>query len=490
MKCLWWLLLSLFSGSTLFAQLQLGLRTENYAGVNALAINPAHAVYSALDWDVNLIGAGVFFETNYAYLNESSLLRELNRLDVSQFTLSNRMEEGTPLSELANTTVVMYKDTRRQYRYQNLQTLMGPGFMVRVNEQLAVGVRSAAKVWSSGTNIPTELNYQRYDKRPFGADFGVDDIQFSLMSWIETGVSLAYRVPTYSGSFGFGLAAKFMRGYESGFLRNRSPFLMSKQPDMSFVIESVDADFGYTTSNIDASQEGFDLTANGAGFGFDAGITYAVEDREGTPTLRLSAALNDIGGIRFNRNAVYHRLKNDMPALQRYDDYRDLSGLEDLPELVDRFIASATSRDEPGFAVETNAFRVGLPSTFNLQADVRVHELFHVNALLVQNLRNDGISVRQPSVLAVVPRFEHRWGSVAVPLSLYDYDRSRVGLALRAAYLAVGTDDLGAWFFPGQLNSADIYVALKLNSFRLGSGDGLPTHRRKRGGKRQQCYKF
>ena len=362
--------------------------------------------------------------------------------------------------------------------------------MAKLNDQLSIGVTSAAKVWSSGANIPTELNYERYDSRPFDATFAVDDLQFSLMSWIETGVSLAYRIPTYTGSFGFGLTAKFVRGYESGFLRNRSPFLMSKQPDMSFLIESVDADFGYTTSNINAGQDGFDPTANGAGFGFDLGITYAIEDGEGTPTLRMSAALIDLGGVRFNRNAVYHRLQNDMPALQAYDNYRDLTGLQDLPELVDRFITSATTRDEPGFSIATNAFRVGLPSTFNLQADLRIHELFHINTLLVQNLRNDGISVRQPSVLAVIPRFEHRWGSVAVPLSMYDYDQPRVGLALRAAYLAVGTDDLGAWFFPGELNSGDVYVALKLNSFRLGSGDGLPTHRRKRGGKRQQCYKF
>ena len=489
MRNILWLLVGLLCSTSLSAQLQLGLRTENYAGVNALAINPAHGVYSELDWDVNLVGAGIFFETNYAYLDNTSLLRELNRLDVSQFALSNRMDD-MPLSELGNTTVVMYKDTRRKYRYQSLQTVIGPGFMTKIGEQWSIGVSSAAKVWSNGTGIPQELNYEEYDNRPFEVEFAVDDLQFSLMSWIETGVNVAYRVPTYTGSLGLGMTVKFLRGYESGFLRNRSPFRMAKLQNMSFVVQSVDADFGYTNSNLAAGDDGFDLTGNGAGFGIDLGFTYAIEDRDGTARLRLSAALNDIGGIRFNRNAMYHRVRNDMPAVQAYDNYRDLSSVEQLPELVDRFLATTTTRDTPGLSVETNAYRIGLPSTFNLQADVRLHELFYVNTLLVQNLRDDGISVRQPSVLAVIPRFEHRWGSVAVPLSIYDYDRPRVGLALRAAYLAVGTDDLGAWLFPGELSSADVYVALKLNSFRFGKGDGLPTHRGKRNGKRQNCYRF
>ena len=487
MRNYWFVLVALFGIPTLGAQTQLGLRTGAYAGVHAWSVNPAQGAHSALDWDVNLAGAAVFFSTNYAYLENSSLAHELGRLEESTFAFSNRMS-GVPVSD--ELTVVQYNDTRRTYRYQSVQSILGPAFSARINEQWSVAVTTAMRVSSTGVNVPTALNYAKYDERPFDLPFVVDDLQFTAMSWREIGVGVAHRIPTYQGSLSLGMTVKHLRGYEAGFLRNRSPFQMAKIPDMSFVVDRVDVDFGYTSSNLIGRDESFELTPNGAGFGLDLGVTYALEDRDGRPVFRAGAAVIDIGGIRFNQNAVYHRVRSDMPAVQRYHDYDDLSSITELPELVDRFISSATTRDAPTYRATTNAFRIGMPSVLHLQADVRPHELFGIDALLVQNLRNDGVAIRQASLLAVTPRFEHRWGAVAVPLSLYEYDRPRVGLALRAAYLVVGTDDLGSWLFRGRLSSADAYVALRLNSFRFGRGDGLPVHRGKRRGRRQQCYRF
>jgi hypothetical protein len=76
-------------------------------------------------------------------------------------------------------------------------------------------------------------------------------------------------------------------------------------------------------------------------------------------------------------------------------------------------------------------------------------------------------SLRRPSTLAVAPRFEHRWGSVTVPLVLSDYRSLRVGVAARLAWLTVGTDDLNSWVGKKQLTGGDIYIGLKINGFHF-----------------------
>ena len=56
------------------AQEQLGLRTDNYSGVNSIMLNPSNFVSSKLDWDVNVIGVGAFGETNYGYIYNTNVI--------------------------------------------------------------------------------------------------------------------------------------------------------------------------------------------------------------------------------------------------------------------------------------------------------------------------------------------------------------------------------------------------------------------------------
>ena len=53
----------------IYSQEQLGLRLDNYAGANAIALNPAaNAATNPLTWDVNLAGAGFWLTIILAIL--------------------------------------------------------------------------------------------------------------------------------------------------------------------------------------------------------------------------------------------------------------------------------------------------------------------------------------------------------------------------------------------------------------------------------------
>src|SRR5210317_1090627 len=67
-------LLLLCMTSSLKAQEQLGLRTDNYSGVNSLMLNPANFLSSDFEWDLNVAGAGFFGETNTGYIKNTRLL--------------------------------------------------------------------------------------------------------------------------------------------------------------------------------------------------------------------------------------------------------------------------------------------------------------------------------------------------------------------------------------------------------------------------------
>ena len=62
------------------AQEQLGLRLDNYAGVNALTLNPAANATNPLTWDVNLAGFGAWLNTNLGYIQKASVSKVLNNM--------------------------------------------------------------------------------------------------------------------------------------------------------------------------------------------------------------------------------------------------------------------------------------------------------------------------------------------------------------------------------------------------------------------------
>jgi hypothetical protein len=472
--------------SLIYSQNQLGLRLENYAGVGALSLNPAGNLVNPLQWDVTLAAAGVFFETNYGYLMHTNTLDLFRHRGDAQFRLAKDVEG--PVAE--NVFLLEFRDDERQ-RYGRVSTfLAGPSFAFKLKEKHSIGVFSGVRFEASAFDVPYDFSYYEYDRKQYYVPFRATPFYGAMMSWWEIGLNYALKTENSAGFFGVGANLRVLQALEGGYVENLVTFDFTRLPNYNFTLGQPAGRFGFTDSNL--KSEGNGLTNNGLGFGLDVGVLQVFEGNDDPYHWRLGASLLDLGYLHFTNNAQTHAISVDSTATVFVDDYRGVKGIDEFEKYVQ--VLSAQTLSDSLASRESNAFTLALPAAFSLQSDHAFSENFFLNALLVQGLPAKNLTARRGSLLAVTPRFEHRWFSASLPVSLNNWQSVRVGFAARLGFLILGTDDFGGLFGQGNYNGTDFYIALKINPFNIGGGlfEGFGgVARRRYGGKgKVKCYDF
>ncbi len=457
-------------------QEQIGLSVENYSGISSVGLNPAWQTSNPLAWDLNLVEASQFVDNNYAYLTNTHLFHTLNNTDNIRVVF----EEGTPRED---EIVLDFFDTNRRKFVSVFTEVMGPSLSVRIRDYNQVGFFIKARTGVSAQRIPSELGYYAVERLD-GDSIIVPQSHLSAMAWNEIGINFARKFDTYDGSFSIGTNIKFLTGYEAVYAKNNISFEGRKISGDTIAITNPDISFGATNSNFNiADGESFRRSRNGNGFGFDLGLTYIFEGNEDIYKLKLGASFIDIGNINFSRNTGDYLISFDSTQQLVSTDYEGIENPDTLLAELSRNIYNDASAIR-----KANSFRMGLPAAFSLQADYMVVPMFYINALFVQRLTNgNNIPLERGNLLAVTPRFEHRWGAASLPISLYNYQHLNIGLSLRFAFLTIGSDDLGSLIGKSnRFTGTDFYVGLKINPFDIGLNLGGGG-----GGKGNvKCYSF
>ncbi len=477
--------LLLFFACPVFAQEQLGLRLENYAGVSSLPLNPAGNLTNPLKWDIQLVGAGLFFENNYTFLKNTGALDMYRRRDNLQFINAEDIEGTVPADAIV---VDYFSDKSKRFAWSSVW-LAGPSVAFRVRERHSFGVFTNLRYHFGSQNFPETFSYYKYTRRPFNDPFTVAPFSGSTMLWGELGLNYALKVPTASGSAGFGINVRFLRPYEGAFLENYGAFTYTKLAGDTVLMENPAGAYAYTGSNLHTT--GRKLTNNGSGFALDLGYLHVFDEEEdGSYRLRLGASLLDLGRLKFNRNAFAHELRvNGSPdfALVDYEGFKDIS---ELPQILKTFSAQATGDSTASF--HSNEFKLALPAALSLQADYSFSPKFFANATFVHRLPTPNPAAPRGTLFALTPRFESRWLSASMPLSLYNWKNVNLGLAARLGFLVIGTDNITSILGKGKYTGTDFYIALKVNPFNLGEGflssGGGGGKRRYGNGKKVKCY--
>jgi hypothetical protein len=107
-------------------------------------------------------------------------------------------------------------------------------------------------------------------------------------------------------------------------------------------------------------------------------------------------------------------------------------------------------------------FTLWLPAAFSAQFDYHIRDSWYINASLVYGFPIAKAAVMRPAELSITPRYETRWFEASMPVSLYNWQLTRVGLAVRIYCLTVGTDKLGGFFHLNDFTGLDVYFSLKL----------------------------
>ena len=462
-----------------FAQEQIGLRFDNFGSLSGLTINPAQNLTSPYSWTVHFGSAGIFVDNNYGYFRDTKLS-----------ALAKNPESIIPVSEIIDgpvapgSIILDYYDNNRQKHADVLATVMGPSLQINIDNIHVIGLFTRARFATSARNVPAKGNYYEFDRIPFYDEIDLTPFRMVGMGWREIGINYARSIELDNGTIGIGFSPKLLTGYESFYFDNLTDQKLVQLPGDTFAFNTATVNYGLTTSN--ATGEDISPQKNGKGFGIDIGATYTIDHpTEDDYLLKVGLSLLDLGKINFTKNTERHRIEADDIDAFPAGDMKDLTTVDELIS----FLSLNTMGDSTA-SLLGEQYSIGLPSALSLQADYQVYPNVFVSTLLIQRFpQGKNIAVSRPNLFAVTPRYEHRWFSASLPVSVYNWSDFRVGLAARAGYLVFGTDNLGSYFNQKKWTGTDFYVGLHFTPFNtnwnfefLNFGGG--------GGKGAKCYEF
>jgi hypothetical protein len=459
----------------------LGTTLGNYSGVNGLQLNPSSMMNSKPYLDINLLALDVFVQNNFLYMDKHEY--QFTSFFKSGNELPSHLEQyGTGLRNF-----YIYNDKNVRNIYVQLR-INGPGaMMVYGNQAFAIttGVRSV----SSGRKIPYEIanfsymglnyvpqhniNYQ--DNRPFKA---------GEMTWAEIGLSYAYTFHARNlNKISAGITIRRLFGYSGAYVNgNNVDYIVPN--DSTISIHNFNGQVGYSLPvNYDNNGLWNDKLFTGGGFSGDIGITYtrlsSVYSEDYFTTLcsqqynnylyRLGVSLIDVGAIRFNTHAEKYSIDDKGSYWDKVNRFHYRS----IHQLMDTVSYKFYGDSQASF--RGNSFYMWLPSALSIQFDYHYFKNWYVNASLIYGFDLSAVSVSRPSEIAITPRYESRGFEANLPVSLYDWNKLRIGLSLRYYYVTIGTEKLGQFFRISNFTGLDFYLALH---FFIDKGD-CPNKRQK-----------
>lgn len=431
------------------AQEQQGLVHGNYAGTDAVGLNPARIAGQWCWMDVNIIGADASVWNDHVYLTgrERSVLGEMRE------TLRTGADR-----------LVVNEDPRSGGRHAYVHArLKGPalawssgrnGFGAHVSTRAAVSI--------GGVGEPlARFAYHGFTYRPqHGIRYSDDRLRIAGAAWTEVGGSYARQLVARDfHRFSAGLTARYLIAHAgAGIAFN----------DLDYtVLDTLRAEVHQATGRYGTAMPALDA---GRGHAFDLGISYerTLDEADGYVPhtgcdalpyrYRLGFSVVDIGGLRF-RDGYTARFDASTA------DFQDYNALEvDDVSALDSLVSASLSTSRAG-----TGFRTGLPTAAALQFDHRITHHVYMAASVVQNLAfGDGLRIRRANTAALIPRFEHQRVEFALPIVVHEYDlrRTAVGAMLRLNNVSFGSDDLLPLITRGNLYGLDLYFRIKWTVFR------------------------
>jgi len=468
-------ILSVYFLHTANAQEQLGLKLDNYSGVNSLLLNPAATANSPLKWDVNLIAVGHFTENNYGFIQKTKLSEILR--NTSNIVVATDIDAESPIG--ANDLVFDFFHNNEKKHLYTLSQVMGPSIMIKNQNGHAFSLYTAVKASVSAHKIPSSLGYYNFINQDFYEGFEVAPFKATGMTWGEIALNYAKNLsPDNYQQLSIGVTVKALLGFDAFSLENKEAFSLERLPQNSLRFSDLDVAFGLTRTSID--DPGVNTSINGKGAAVDLGFTYVMESYESEGyQQKYSVALIDLGRIFFNQNTELHTFNAaDITEIttETYDN---------LEENGDFFAETSQQiLNDPTASLSDTKMAFWLPAAISLQADYKIVKHLFLNALMVRRIPLPGATLQRSNLWAVTPRFETRWLGVSIPVSFYEDSQVHFGAALRLGPLTVGTENLSSILVRSDFTGTDIYAALKINPLDLN------YRKRNKRGKTLDCYEF
>ncbi len=459
----------------------LGYSSSNFAGTNALFLNPASVVDSRFKVYLNLVGNDFFAINNYLSYNAPYSILGLTTNTVSD---KYRSERG----------LIVWKDTYYSETLNNKPKhlhaggdVRGPSLMYSFkNRKYAIGLTTRGRYQLDMTNVSEQTaRIIRYGTDPPTLqNIPFDDQSATLTNngFLEIGFVFGAVLKDDDEDFWkIGITTKRLIGmtntHANMYGTDYSIVPVPNVPEREIInAKRLNAYYGYTTdASLDFKPTPSWLFGNapaGSGWGFDVGLIYEyrpdiqnfmmntgkagqriADPNQNKYKFRVAVAITDIGSIKYKNPSTVKQMDTNRENITF--SYASFDQQNSISKALGALNYTLSIQADESF----RPFTIGLPTAFNVSFDYLYKKNWYINSRWVQRLGSyDGINIKAQSVLAVTPRYERKWFEVAVPVSVFDnYSNFAVGLGLRAGPLVLGSDNLGGLLSIGKTRGLDFY---------------------------------
>ena len=450
----------------------LGTWGSNYGGVSSAIQNPAFIANSKLYADINLIGA------NFGYYHNDSYLENPDSYTYDYLHLK---KIGFPIQASKTNYYLNHKP-----EFENgfiAAREMGPAFMLNSGRN-AFSFSYSIRENVSLTGIPDVLGsllqkgFADSSTIAHGAYNINKPIRVAGMVWSETAFTYARVLRSDTKDImTLGATLKYLTGFGGGYLSiDNIGFTMASKDQISLTHSSakiaMSIPFGY---NDGQSQFGYESNyKRGHGFGTDLGFTLQhntenhyvqrfsryCEQEFAQYDYRLSVSLIDLGYITFKNNALSGTLVNTKPINYNINNIQFYSIQSAVDTINKRFNPTDSSITRKKFSIVT-------PTALSFQYDKRFTDNIYVTAAAIIGIPVSKNTIKRPSQLAIIPRYESDIFEVSLPVSLYEFSRPRLGLSARIFFLTLGTDRLISLGGVHDYYGYDFYASIRLNFMKI-----------------------
>jgi hypothetical protein len=454
------LLMAGFFSTRLYSQDMAGIGTDRFGGVNRVFLNPALILDSPNCYDISLVSGNVGFQNNYLYIARGDFgVRQVFNQQSAIYT-----DPASLISARENITRITGRQNLRlhgpsaSFKYgKNAFAFTNGVRMLSHARQLPVHV---VRFITEGLSYTPQLDILYDESKPFGV---------ASMSWAEAGLSYARELKkSRTGSLQAGISGRRLWGYHAAVSRaDRLNYLVNSDRDI--IINNIN--FLGSGSLPSGQPISFSDPANaisGKGFSFDLGVTYhqlksasqgrksgSTTGKNGVYAYSIGVSLLDLGAVRLKQN-IREVIFDDVNLI-----WRDPDG--DAYETIDDFLNDMESRLVSG-VISSEAgdeLWVYLPSGISGYFDYNLGNNFFTNVLWVQDLPFVRNRVSRSSWIGVIPRYETRLFTFALPITLYEYSKPRVGASVRFGFLTLGTEQPGGMLGLNDLDGMDFYFSIQ-----------------------------
>ncbi len=439
---------------------------SSYAGIYSSVINPALASYSPYNWQINLIGAELNANNNYARLDMPYSPYKLARNKVPSAYLT---ENGNPQFEK---NWVHIKNSNKPKHAGALAYVIGPSVNVAINK-LTIGLRTEAFGSGRAYCIDKKLAnaiYYEFDSSQGAFDLAINQYNSGNTTlkggtvfgggFAALAFPISYRILglKWEQDLAIGITPKLVWGMAFGGLRFNDVNVISYTND-SLILSPFYANSMYSTEikRGNALDIGLVYTFKKPGIKQN-GMYHKNKTKYHT---RFGLAITNIGSINYKnvRNITVQSTGNIAVSSTTFEP-SSTSNIDSTLQSTWRNFGNISSR--------TSAQRIGMPTTLNITADHQMRPSTFVSVQWTQSLRKrNSFNMRSPSSLKITPRYQQKYWEIGVPLSLmYDYRALRMGLYGRIGPLFIGTHSLNGWVNTRNTSDFDFFFGLNISHFK------------------------